>query len=46
MLCCIGLFAGFALGQYLGGVWTVAAPVMGFGLGLVADMKFTYARKH
>jgi len=39
MLCCVGLFGGFAVGQYLGGPWTFAAPAAGFGLGLVADMK-------
>lgn len=46
MLCCIGLFAGFVTGQYLGGAWMIAAPIIGFVLGLVGDMKFIYARKH
>lgn len=39
MLCCVGLFGGFAVGQYIGGPWTVVAPAAGFGLGLLADMK-------
>jgi hypothetical protein len=39
MLCCVGLFGGYAVGQYLGGPWTVIAPAAGFGIGLVADMK-------
>lgn len=39
MLCCVGLFGGLAVGQYLGGPWTFVAPAAGFGLGLVADMK-------
>ncbi len=39
MLCCVGLFGGFAVGQALGGPWTVIAPAAGFGIGLVADMK-------
>ena len=39
MLCCVGLFGGFAVGQSLGGPWTFIAPAAGFGIGLVADMK-------
>jgi len=39
MLCCLGLFAGFALGSMLGGPWTFIAPAIGFGLGLLGDMK-------
>lgn len=39
MLCCVGLFGGLAVGQSLGGPWTVIAPAAGFGIGLVADMK-------
>ncbi|MEM2911663.1 MAG: YHS domain-containing protein [Candidatus Bathyarchaeia archaeon] len=39
MLCCLGLFAGVAIGSYLGGPWTIIAPAMGFGLGLIGDMK-------
>ena len=40
MLCCVGLIGGFAVGQSLGGPWTIIAPAAGFGIGLVADMKF------
>jgi len=39
MLCCLGLFVGFALGSSLGGPWTLIAPAIGFGLGLVGDAK-------
>jgi len=39
MLCCVGLVGGMAVGQYLGGPWTVIAPAAGFGVGLVGDMK-------
>jgi hypothetical protein len=38
MLCCAGLFGGLAVGQYLGGPWTVIAPAAGFGIGMMADM--------
>jgi hypothetical protein len=40
MLCCVGLVGGLAVGQSLGGPWTFIAPAAGFGIGLVADMKF------
>ncbi|NIP31014.1 MAG: hypothetical protein GTO02_14680 [Candidatus Dadabacteria bacterium] len=40
MLCCVGLFGGLYVGQSLGGHWTITAPAMGFGLGLIGDMKF------
>lgn len=40
MLCCAGLIGGVAVGQYLGGPWTLVAPAAGFGLGLWGDMKF------
>ncbi len=43
MLCCVGLIGGMAVGQSLGGPWTVIAPAAGFGIGLVADMKFMHA---
>lgn len=39
MLCCLGLFGGLAVGQSLGGPWTVIAPAAGFAVGLAADMK-------
>jgi hypothetical protein len=39
MLCCVGLYGGLAVGQSLGGPWTVTAPAIGFGLGLYGDMK-------
>ena len=42
MLCCIGLIGGMAVGQSLGGPWTFIAPAAGFGIGLVADMKFMH----
>jgi len=42
MLCCVGLIGGMAVGQSLGGPWTVIAPAAGFGIGLVADMKFMH----
>lgn len=45
MLCCIGLFIGFAVGQYLGGPWIFIAPAIGFGLGLIADIKILYKHK-
>lgn len=42
MLCCVGLIGGMAVGQSLGGPWTYIAPAAGFGIGLVADMKFMH----
>lgn len=39
MLCCAGLFVGFAVGSALGGPWTFIAPAAGFGLGLIGDIK-------
>lgn len=39
MLCCVGLFGGLAVGQALGGPWTVVAPAVGFAAGLAGDMK-------
>ena len=39
MLCCVGLIGGLAVGQSLGGPWTLIAPAAGFGIGFVADMK-------
>ncbi len=39
MLCCVGLLAGAAAGQYLGGPWTYVAPAAGFAIGLAADIK-------
>ncbi len=46
MLCCAGLIGGMAVGQYLGGPWTFVAPAAGFGLGLMADMKFMKGHHH
>jgi hypothetical protein len=40
MLCCVGLFGGYYVGQSLGGHWTITAPAIGFGLGFIGDMKF------
>ena len=42
MLCCVGLIGGLAVGQSLGGPWTYIAPAAGFGIGLLADMKFMH----
>jgi hypothetical protein len=39
MLCCVGLFGGYYVGQSLGGHWTITAPAIGFGAGLIGDMK-------
>lgn len=39
MICCLGLFAGLAVGSSIEGPWTFIAPATGFGLGLLADMK-------
>lgn len=39
MLCCVGLIGGLAVGQTLGGPWTIIAPAAGFGIGFVADMR-------
>jgi hypothetical protein len=39
MLCCVGLFGGLYVGQSLGGHWTITAPAIGFGLGLIGDTK-------
>ena len=46
MLCCAGLIGGLVVGQYLGGPWTYIAPAAGFGIGLVADMKFMKGHHH
>lgn len=46
MLCCVGLIGGFVVGQSLGGPWTVIAPAAGFGIGLVADLKFMKGHHH
>ncbi len=39
MLCCVGLFGGYYVGQSLGGHWTITAPAVGFAVGLYGDMK-------
>jgi len=44
MLCCLGLFAGYAVGSMLGGPWTSIGPALGFGLGLIGDMKLLGGR--
>lgn len=46
MLCCVGLFAGVAVGQTLGGPWTIVAPAAGFGIGFLADMKMMKGMHH
>ncbi len=42
MLCCVGLIGGFYVGQSLGGPWVFIAPAAGFGIGLLADMKYMH----
>lgn len=42
MLCCLGLFAGFALGSTLGDPWTLIGPAIGFGLGVLGDIKLVH----
>lgn len=44
MLCCLGLLVGFALGSMVGGPWTLIIPALGFGLGLIGDMKLMRGR--
>jgi hypothetical protein len=39
LICCLGLYAGVYVGSILGGPWTIIAPMLGFGLGLVGDSK-------
>lgn len=39
MLCCLGLFLGFAVGSMFGGPWTFIGPIGGFILGFIGDMK-------
>jgi YHS domain-containing protein len=46
MLCCAGLIGGLVVGQALGGPWVYIAPAAGFGIGLVADMKFMKGHHH
>lgn len=38
-MCCAGLVGGLALGQFLGGPWTLLGPGLGFALGLLGDMR-------
>ncbi len=44
MFCCAGLIAGLLIGQYLGGIWTLLAPVLGFVFGLIIDIKFLHKK--
>ena len=46
MICCIGLFIGFYIGEGLGGFWVLIAPGIGFILGFILDMKFMHGRHH
>jgi len=46
MFCCVGLIGGMAVGQFLGDPWTYIAPAAGFGIGLVADVKFMGNNDH
>jgi len=45
MLCCAGLIGGLALGQALGGLWTVIAPAAGFAMGVAADVRFMHRHR-
>ena len=38
-MCCAGLLTGLAVGQVIGGPWTLLGPGIGFALGLLADTK-------
>lgn len=42
MLCCLGLFAGSAIGTILGGPWTFIGPSVGFVVGLIGDTKLLH----
>jgi hypothetical protein len=46
MLCCLGLFIGYYIGESLGGSWVIIAPGIGFVLGFIFDMKFMHGRHH
>jgi YHS domain-containing protein len=39
MLCCLGLFAGSAIGAVFGGSWAFIGPGVGFVVGLIGDTK-------
>lgn len=39
MLCCVGLFLGYAVGSMLGGPWTFIGLGVGFVLGFIGDIK-------
>ena len=41
MICCLGLFIGYFIGEALGGIWGLVIPGIGFLLGFILDMKFT-----
>ena len=43
MLCCLGLFVGFALGSMLGDPWAFIGPIIGFGIGFLGDMKLMHS---
>jgi len=44
MLCCIGLFIGFAIDSIVGGPWMLIMPAIGFGLGLIGDIKLMHSK--
>lgn len=46
MICCLGLFIGYYIGESLGGGWVLIAPAIGFILGFIFDMKFMHGRHH
>ncbi len=46
MICCLGLFIGFYIGEGLGGIWGLIAPGIGVIIGFILDMKFMHGRHH
>jgi len=39
LFCCVGLFESFIIGSMLGGSLATLAPALGFGIGLIGDIK-------
>ncbi len=46
MICCLGLFIGYYIGEALGGSWVIIAPGIGFIIGFIFDRKFMHGRCH